>query len=142
MSDQHEGKGSCLCGKIRIFASTVSKSISGCHCQMCRKWGGGPFLVADCGNDVSFENQESITIFGSSQWLERGFCSQCGTHLFCRLKETKQYFIPVGIFEQPKDFVFERQIFIDEKPAYYGFANETENMTEAEFIAQFPRPTA
>mgnify|MGYP000675211619 CR=1 FL=1 len=29
------------------------------------------------------------------------------------------------------------QIFIDEKPAYYCFANETHNMTGAEVFAQF-----
>ncbi|BBD58546.1 glutathione-dependent formaldehyde-activating GFA [Nostoc sp. HK-01] len=137
MSDKHQGKGNCLCGAVKIFVSTVNKNIGGCHCQICRRWGGGPLLVVECGSDVSFEGQENIAVFGSSQWLERGFCNQCGTHLFCRLKETSEYFIPVGIFEQPKDFIFDHQIFIDEKPAYYDFTNETNNMTGEEFFAQF-----
>lgn len=139
MSEQYQGKASCLCGATRIFVKSMSHSMSGCHCQMCRKWGGGPFLVVDCGSEVLFEGQENINKFASSQWLERGFCNQCGTHLFCRLKQTNNYFMPVGIFEQQKDFIFERQIFIDEKPEYYSFANETKNLTEAEFVAQFPR---
>jgi hypothetical protein len=141
MSNQHQGQGSCLCEATRIFVSTVSKNIGGCHCQMCRKWGGGPLLVADCRSDVSFEGQENITIFNSSQWAERGFCNQCGTHLFYRLKENNQYFIPVGLFEQPQDFVFDHQVFIDEKPGYYCFSNETKNLTGAEVFAQFAPPT-
>ncbi len=34
-------------------------------------------------------------------------------------------------------FVFSSQIFIDEKPAYYEFANKTHNMTGAEVFAAF-----
>ncbi|MBD2682953.1 MULTISPECIES: GFA family protein [Nostoc] len=140
MSDKNEGKGSCLCGATRIFVKTVSKNIGGCHCQMCRKWGGGPLLVVDCGSEVSFEGQENITTFNSSEWAERAFCKQCGTHLFYRLKQNNQHFIPVGLFEQSPDFVFDHQIFIDEKPTYYCFANETNNLTGAEVFAQFAPP--
>ena len=140
MSDKHEGQGSCLCGATRIFVSKMSKNIGGCHCQMCRKWGGGPLLAVDCGSNVLFEGEENITIFNSSQWAERGFCNQCGTHLFYRFKQNNQYFIPVGLFEQPQDFVFDSQIFIDEKPEYYCFSNETKNLTGVEVFAQFAPP--
>ncbi len=34
------------------------------------------------------------------------------------------------------------QIFIDEKPAYYDFANKTHNMTGAEVFAAFAPPDA
>ncbi|MBD2451130.1 GFA family protein [Nostoc sp. FACHB-152] len=141
MSEQHQGKGHCLCGAISISVKTISKSIDGCHCQMCRRWGGGPLLVVDCGSDVLFQGGEKITTFNSSEWAERGFCRQCGTHLFYRLKQNNQYFIPVGLFEQPQDFVFEHQIFIDEKPGYYCFSNETKNLTGDEVFAQFAPPT-
>ncbi|BCL39237.1 hypothetical protein NSMS1_56840 [Nostoc sp. MS1] len=99
-------------------------------------------MVVNCGSDVSFEGRENITIFNSSEWAERGFCNQCGTHLFYRLKANNQYYIPVGLFEQQQDFVFTHQVFIDEKPTYYCFANDTENMTGAELFAQFAPPTA
>lgn len=141
MSEQYQGKGHCLCRAISILVKTMRKSIDGCHCQMCRRWGGGPLLVVDCGSDVLFEGQDNITTFKSSEWAERGFCRQCGTHLFYRLKQNSQYFIPVGLFEQPQDFVFEHQIFIDEKPGYYCFSNETKNLTGDEVFAQFAPPT-
>jgi hypothetical protein len=137
MSDKYENQGSCLCGAIRILVKTIDKNIGVCHCQMCRTWGGGPLLGVDCGSDVVFEGQENITTFNSSEWAERGFCNKCGTHLFYRLKENNQYFMPVGLFEQSQDFIFDIQIFIDEKPTYYCFANETKNLTGAEFLAQF-----
>ncbi len=50
---------------------------------------------------------------------ERGFCKKCGSHLFYRLKQNSQYYIPVGIFDNDEGLVFEHQVFIDEKPEYY-----------------------
>ena len=38
--------------------------------------------------------------------------------------------------------VLEHQVFIDEKPDYYSFANETKNMTGAEIFAQFVPPSS
>jgi hypothetical protein len=42
-----------------------------------------------------------------------------------------------GIFGDDQSFVFDHQVFIDEKPAYYDFANKTEDMTGAELFAKF-----
>ena len=40
-------------------------------------------------------------------------------------------------FDERGGFAFTSQIFIDEKPAYYDFANKTHNMTGAEVFAAF-----
>lgn len=42
-----------------------------------------------------------------------------------------------GIFDDIDDVVFDHQIFIDEKPDNYQFANETHNLTGEEVFAQF-----
>lgn len=137
MSNTIAARGNCLCGSIKITANTMSKNVGACHCGICRKWGGGPFMTVNCGTDVVFDNEKEIGIFNSSEWAERGFCKQCGSHLFYRLKETQQYFIPAGIFDDVTSFEFDHQVFIDNKPAYYSFANNTQNMTEAEVFALF-----
>lgn len=137
MADVHEAKGSCLCSQVKITVKTMSSDVGACHCSMCRNWLGGPFMGVDCGTEVQFEGEDSIAIFNSSQWAERGFCSQCGSHLFYRLKDNQQYIMPVGLFKEVEDFNFDHQIFIEEKPAYYNFANNTKNMTGEEIFAQF-----
>ncbi|MBD2344829.1 GFA family protein [Anabaena subtropica] len=136
-----EGKGSCLCGAIHISVKKMSTNMGVCHCQMCRKWTGGPLFAVDCGSNISFEGKENITVFSSSEWAERGFCNRCGSHLFYRLKQNNQYIMPVGLFDNPKDFVFDHQIFIDEQPSYYCLSNQTNNMTGAEVFAQFTSAT-
>ena len=132
-----EGVGHCVCGKTGIVANKVNNSVHACHCNTCRKWGGGPAMSVDCGTDVTLEGEENISIFDSSDWAERGFCKQCGSHLFYRMKENKQYIVPVGIFKQEDQMVLQHQIFIDEKPSYYDFSNNTENMTGAEVFEKF-----
>jgi len=137
MSDKIKNTGSCLCGSVVISASSPSKKVGACHCAMCRKWGGGPFMEIDCGTDIAFEGEDSIKVFSSSNWAERGFCENCGTHLFYRLKETRQHMVPVGLFDNQDDFVFENQVFIDKKPSYYCFSNKTNDMTEAEIFEMY-----
>jgi len=129
--------GSCLCNNVKITAPNISSKVWACHCTTCRGWGGGPFLSVDCGTDVAFEGEENISVYDSSKWAERGFCKQCGTHLFYRIKENQQYAMPVGLFDKDENFEFDIQVFIDEKPEYYCFSNETRNLTGAEAFAEF-----
>ncbi|MGF1481776.1 MAG: GFA family protein [Cyanophyceae cyanobacterium] len=129
--------GSCLCGAVSLSTSSLNRHVAACHCNMCRKWGGGALLAAECGSDVSFSGEENIGVYPSSDWAERGFCQRCGSHLFYRLKQNSQYYIPVGLFDNSEGLVLRHQVFIDEKPEYYAFANETKNMTGAEVFAQF-----
>ena len=130
-------KASCICGEVKAIVANSNNSVGACHCSICRKWVGGPFMTIDCGSDVSFECSDNISVFSSSEWAERGFCKNCGSHLFYRLKQAQQYFIPAGLFENADNFIFDHQVFVDNKPHYYDFANHTKNMTEAEVFAEF-----
>lgn len=127
-------KGSCLCGAVQVTATPKSNSVGACHCVMCRKWGGGPLLAAECGTAVSFEGSEQISIYNSSTWAERGFCRKCGTHLFFRLAEGAHYSIPVGLFDGANEWEFTGQVFIDQKPSFYSFAEKTKNLTKNEIF--------
>ena len=137
MSETIEAKGSCLCGEVEVQAMSLSTDVGACHCNTCRKWNGGPFLGIDCNTAVTISGEENITSFSSSEWAERGFCSKCGTHLFYKLKHNGQYIMPVDLFDIKAKLNFDHQIFIDEKPEYYSFANKTKDMTGEEVFAQF-----
>jgi hypothetical protein len=94
-------------------------------------------MEINCGSDVRIDGETKLSVFDSSNWAERGFCSSCGTHLFYRIKETGQHMMPVGLFDNDDELVFRSQVFIDEKPSYYQFANETEDLTGAEIFAKY-----
>ena len=124
--------GNCLCKAVR-FTSPETKEIGACHCGFCRRWGGGPMLAVHCGPNVEFKGIENIKVYASSDWAERAFCKHCGTHLYYKLLATGEYFVPAGTFES-NDFDLTMQIYIDNKPDYYSFANQTPTLTEQQVI--------
>ncbi|TDR18454.1 GFA family protein [Marinicella litoralis] len=137
MTDQKTSHGGCLCGAVTLLATTVKPMVGACHCNMCRKWVGGPFMAVDCGSEVGFIGHEYIGRYASSEWAERGFCTQCGSALFYKLKESGQYMLAAGILDLENQLHFDHQVFIDEKPNYYCFSNKTKNMTGAELFALY-----
>lgn len=141
MTDAKTLSGSCLCGSVRITATTQNRKLSACHCGMCRKWGGGPFIALDCGTDLTIEGQEHVAVFDSSEWAERAFCSKCGTHLFYRIKDSNEHGVLAGILDNGSDFELGLQYFIDKKPDYYSFANKTATLTEAQVMEMFAPKT-
>lgn len=132
-------QASCLCGSVSMTAPDRSDT-SVCHCGMCRRWGGGPLLAVHCGSNVGIEGEQHVRRYRSSDWAERGFCTNCGTHLFYRVVEADDYILPAGFFGDSVAFELREQIFIDHKPAWYEFANATENLTEAEVFAKYAPP--
>lgn len=138
MSDTFSASASCLCGAVTLKAATIEREAGACHCGICRKWGGGPLLAVDGGTDVTIEGEQNLTVYNSSEWAERGFCNKCGTHLFYRLKDSKQYVLPAGLFADQQDqFRLASQFCVEQKPGFYGFANQTRNLTEAELFAMY-----
>ncbi|PWC13326.1 aldehyde-activating protein [Brenneria roseae subsp. americana] len=101
---------------------------------MCQKWGGGPFMSIDCKNDIDIVGEENITLYRSSEWAERAFCKVCGSHLFYKLLSPETYFVPAALFDDSTEQAFVAQIYIDNKPSYYSFAEKTIVLTEQEIV--------
>lgn len=96
-------------------------------------------LAVHCGPDVQFQGVEHISVYASSDWAQRAFCKQCGTHLYYKLLATGEYFVPAGAFDTT-ELELASQIYIDKKPPYYAFANDTPMLTEQQVIDQFAAP--
>jgi hypothetical protein len=125
--------GHCLCGAVRFTATEVDPHMHVCHCGMCRRFAGGPTMSVAVGG-VTFEGEENIHRYKSSDFAERGTCKTCGGHLFYRLVGPDQYIMSAGPFDDPSQFTVGGEIFIDNKPAGYDFAGEHPRETEAEFL--------
>lgn len=93
-------------------------------------------MLVNCGSEVSFGGEDSIAVYNSSKEAERGFCNSCGSNLFYRVKKDQHHYISPGLFDSQEPFTFERQIFIDKKPPFYKFENDTSEMTEAQVFGQ------
>jgi len=97
-------------------------------------------MVVDCADSLKVEDASNLGVYRSSEWAERCFCKQCGTPLFYRLVGQNLHFASAEAFDDRQGYVLASQIFIDDKPGYYEFANQTHNMTGAEVFAAFAPP--
>ncbi|WP_436912866.1 GFA family protein [Acinetobacter schindleri] len=130
-------KARCLCGVTRFEVQLRNHEVAACHCSMCRRQTGGPLMTIDI-EDIHFIDQQYLSVFNSSEWAERGFCSICGTFIFWRTKDHS--FANINVFtleELPEDLDFNLEIYVDHQPAFYLFNNQTQKMTEAEVIEMF-----
>jgi hypothetical protein len=130
-------KGGCLCGGVR-YSAEVTAQMSVCHCDVCRRWAGGPMMAVHPTSPAAVEG-DTLTWFRSSDWAERGFCNRCGASMFYRLVEDREnIIIAAGGFDDPAVFKgFNREIFIDEKPEFYAFTGDRPRLTGAEALAEF-----
>jgi hypothetical protein len=128
-------EGRCLCGAVSIMLGGAKPLVDICHCDMCRRWGGGPFGgVSGASFDVTGE--ENVAIYRSSKWAERAFCGRCGSNLWYRFIPANHYSFLAGLFDLPDSVKMWRQIFIDEKPGWYDFSQDTPTQTGAEVVAE------
>lgn len=128
--------GQCMCGAVRYAAEAVEPEVGVCHCVMCQRWAGGPFITTSA-EKVAFQGEENLTRYRSSDWAERGFCNVCGSNLFYRLLKLDSHEMCIGGFDDKQGFSLKSEIFVDKKPVAYAFAGDHERMTEAETLAKF-----
>jgi hypothetical protein len=136
MTARGDLSGRCLCGAVRFTATPTRMDMEVCHCGMCRRWAGGAFMAVSCGANVTIEDDRHLGVYQSSEWGERCFCEICGSTLFWRMRDGTNVGVSAQAFDDPASFAFTREIFIDEKPANYAFANETVKETGAEQFAK------
>jgi len=141
MTDVQELTGKCLCGAITFTVASPSGRIGACHCKMCRTWSGGLVFAIEDARDLVISGEENLGVFKSSDWGERCFCKTCGTNLFWRSEQFNHTAVMAGSIEQEDRLTFASEIYVDRSPGYFAFANETNKMTEAEFLAQFAPPS-
>ncbi|MEQ8825838.1 MAG: GFA family protein [Filomicrobium sp.] len=136
-AERTEVEGHCLCGAISYSATLKAPEMAVCHCDMCLRWAGGPFFGVDCAEAPKITGEENLSVYQSSDWGERCFCGKCGTVLFWRMRDGSHHSANAAALKSTEGLRFTHEIFVDEKPGYYDFANETKKLTAAEVIAMF-----
>lgn len=131
--------GGCLCGAVRYTLSEAPRAYGACHCRMCRRFSGGIELGVEVqAGGITWEGEDHVRTFKSSEWAERGFCDICGSSLFWRLISPgpMQGFLSLsaGSLDSLEGLDFDIEVYIDQKPATHAFAGERKQMTEAQVL--------
>lgn len=134
---QVELTGGCQCGAVRYVLSARPTGASICHCRMCQKSGGGPFMAfAGMRQKHLAFTRGALAIYRSSEIAERGFCALCGTPLIYRLIGRDHISVTIGSLDSPADVAPSEQIGVESAlPWFAGLAalptSRTENWLKA-----------
>ena len=98
--------GGCQCGRVRFATSVVPDDVSVCHCRMCQKSVGGPFITLALVQPHQLEwTRGKPASFRSSSIAKRLFCADCGTPLAYVGDEKGDVELTTGSFDQPERLV-------------------------------------
>ena len=80
-------QGGCLCGEVAFEVTPPAKFCIHCHCTMCRRAHGAPFVtwvgIPEAQVRV-VKGQGALVRYQSSPGGSRSFCGKCGSQLFCQ----------------------------------------------------------
>jgi hypothetical protein len=94
--------GGCQCGAVRYRLIAEPTGVNICHCRMCQKASGGPFMAFGGVRMTEFVvTRGAISTFASSDIAERGFCTQCGTPLTYRGLASDHVSVTLGSLDDP-----------------------------------------
>ncbi len=84
---------------------------------------------------VTFDADETLTWFASSDVGERGFCSRCGSSLFWRAPGAgNDVAINASAFPEDCGHRMHEHIWVDDQPGWYAFADDTPRRTAADVL--------
>ena len=106
--------GGCQCGAVRYALKATPTGPSICHCRMCQRAGGAPFMAF---TGVRAENlaftRGGPAIYRSSEIAERGFCAECGTPLTYRMLGRNRISVTIGSLDHPAEVEPREQLGVE-----------------------------
>jgi|TARA_B110000196_G_scaffold295333_1_gene284956 hypothetical protein len=118
-----KAKGQCLCGAIKYEVTIPEKPLySGlCHCKDCQRYTGTAFASSLMVPKADVTLEGELKFYGKDTdrgtFMERGFCSDCGSNVLCRSSDWEdQYVMSAGTLDDAS--VYKPQINIFTRSAH------------------------
>ena len=90
--------GGCLCGDVRLVATSRPYRVGLCHCLDCRKHHGALFHAS------AIFPQDAVVVTGETRdWAGRHFCPRCGSSVFARHGDEVE--VHLGTLDAPDQLV-------------------------------------
>ena len=95
--------GGCQCGAVRYALYARPEGTHICHCRMCQKAVGGPFVPLAPVRLADFAwTRGAPASFLSSSEAARDFCAACGTPLTFRYLDSPWIDVTIGSLDEPE----------------------------------------
>ena len=124
--------GSCLCKSVRYEITGAIEIMGNCHCSICRKSHGAPFVTWVVISPDQFRwtaGEEFVQGYDSSPGIQRCFCRKCGSSLATahngRISE-----VAVGTVDGDPGLRTGAHIFVGSKASWHEITDDLPQFTE------------
>ena len=110
-------EGGCFCGSVRYELPLNNYPSANCHCSMCRRLSGAPYVswMSIPVRDFKYSQGKPTKIISSSHG-SRYFCEHCGTPLVCILDEDPaNIYITICSLDRPQEFEPKGDIYFKDR---------------------------
>jgi hypothetical protein len=129
--------GGCQCGAVRYRLEGEPTGANICHCRMCQKAGGAPFMAFGGVRMSEFVVTRGVlSTFASSDIAERGFCAQCGTPLTYRGLGTDRISVTLGSLDDPGAVEPETQLGVESRLRWLGSGLSAPEIRTEQWLAR------
>ena len=110
-------QGGCYCGALRYELDPAGGLIVNCHCSMCRKTSGAPYVTWIIVGASHFRliGGEPEVLKSSSHGTRR-FCAHCGSPItFTTTKRPENVDVTVGSLDDPEPYAPTEDVYVEGK---------------------------
>jgi len=115
-------RGVCLCGAVSYELAGPFTMMMHCHCSMCRKHHGAPFVTFVAASHDGFRwlsGQDAVAQFRSSEHGVRSYCRHCGSVAPVLMPDAGLAIAPAGNLEGDLGVRPQGHMFVASKAAWY-----------------------
>ena len=135
--------GGCLCGAVRFAAEAFLEHAYYCHCTICQKNAGSPFIIGVPIKTGTLRITKGVPAwYRSSAFGKRGFCAACGSPLlWSRVTSEKDWGanVAVGALDNPADVRPRYHTYTDTKLPWLEIPDGLASFTERQVPQEFQR---
>jgi GNAT superfamily N-acetyltransferase len=112
--------GGCFCGAVRYAVARPPREVTHCHCGICRRTTGAPFVTWATFPAAAFAlSTGTPSEIRATPRAVRSFCSRCGTALtFRETARPNSVDVTVGSFDAPDALAPEEHIWTTSRLAW------------------------
>ena len=115
--------GRCLCGAVSLdIDEPLEKEPEACHCTQCRKQTGNYLVAVNVRRSaLKVTGANNVSWYQSSEKVQRGFCSTCGSVLFWNptIEGYLWTAVALGCLDTARSFKIAKHTFVGNKGTYY-----------------------
>ena len=116
-------RGGCLCGAVRYETTSEPLNQRVCHCRVCQKAIGAAFNARVLMRIEDVAITGPISTFHSSETLERGSWSHCGSSVFSRRVSAGVIGLTAGSLDDPTLFKPDMHFWVSSKQPWIEIAD-------------------